>query len=114
MRPEAALNAPWRSDLGWARKKSKELNWEREHSDCSGWAITYTAGQVDHPFFVLGTPWGLEKWELLWCSKYDTNFQVFSFSFFPSFSLIFLLFLLYFFSLSHFFSYIHSDTLRYY
>jgi hypothetical protein len=38
------------------------------------------------------------------------NFKFFS----HHFSLIFLLFLLYFLSLSNFFSYIHSDILRYY
>jgi hypothetical protein len=52
--------------------------------------------------------------EAVWCSKYDTNFQ-FSFYLFPlSFSLTFLLFLLYLFSLAHFFSYIHSEILKCY
>jgi hypothetical protein len=45
--------------------------------------------------------------QTVWCSKHATNFQFFILS-------IFLLFLLYSFSLSHFFSFIHSDILRYY
>jgi hypothetical protein len=52
--------------------------------------------------------------KMLWCSKHDTNFQILFYLFFSSFSLIFLFFLLYFFSLSHFFSDIHSDILIYY
>jgi hypothetical protein len=62
-----------------------------------------------------GTPKGrAHAPQTLWCSKYDTNFQFFPSQFSHQFSLIFLLFLFYLFSLSHFFSYIHSEILRYY
>ena len=53
------------------------------------------------------------KRDTLWCSKYDTNFQILFYLFFSSFSLIFLLFLLYlylFLIFSHFFSYIYTSS----
>jgi hypothetical protein len=83
-----------------------ELDWTDETKETEDTVDCWLLTQC-----MFGTKfWGAA----VWCSKHDTIFQFFPSQFSHHFSLIFLLFLLYLIPLSHLFSYIHSDILRYY